>query len=107
VQIAVYAHAAQAKLEAEDGRPHAIDAAMYLAFGDEDEFQGSLGNRDRKAEDVVRARVEAFAGIIDRIERGEFPSTPRRLDMCGWCRFAGVCRKEYPDEAEDGATESV
>jgi len=102
IQIAVYAHAAQALLQRADPQPYRIGAAMYLAFGDEDEFEGSLGNRDRKAEDVVRARVESFAGIIDRIERGEFPSTPRRLDMCGWCRYAGVCRKEYP--AEDHAT---
>lgn len=114
IQIAVYAHAARALLERADPMPYRIGAAMYLAFGDEDEFEGSLGNRDRKAEDVVRARVEAFAGIIDRIERGEFPSMPRRLDMCGWCRYAGVCRKEYPaeeatatEETRDEAAESV
>jgi RecB family exonuclease len=106
IQIAVYAHAAQALLQRADPRPYRIGAAMYLAFGDEDEFEGSLGNRDRKAEDVVRARVEAFAGIIDRIERGEFPSTPRRLDMCGWCRYAGVCRKEYPAEGATAAEET-
>ena len=98
IQIAVYAHAARALLEQADRTPYRIGAAMYLAFGDEDEFEGSLGNRDRQAEDVVRARVEAFAGIVDAIERGEFPPIPRRLDMCGWCRYAGVCRKEYPDE---------
>jgi len=114
IQIAVYAHAARALLERADSTPYRIGAAMYLAFGDEDEFEGSLGNRDRKAEDVVRARVEAFAGIIDRIERGEFPPVPRRLDMCGWCRYAGVCRKEYPtedataaEETRDEAAESV
>jgi RecB family exonuclease len=98
IQIAVYAHAAKALLERSGQAPHRIAAAMYLAFGDEDEFEGSLGNRDRQAEDVVHARVQAFADIIDRIERGEFPASPRRLDMCGWCRYAGVCRKEYRDE---------
>jgi ATP-dependent helicase/nuclease subunit B len=97
IQIAVYAHAARAVLQRTEKMPYRIAAAMYLAFGDEDDFEGSLGNRDRQAEDVVRARVEAFAGIIEAIERGEFPSNPRRLDMCGWCRYAGVCRKEYPD----------
>ena len=98
VQIAVYAHAAQALLQAQTGRAYAIDAAMYLAFGDEDEFQGALGNRDRKAADVVRARVEQFANVIDRIEAGDFPARPMRMDMCGWCRYAGVCRKEYRAE---------
>ena len=109
IQIAVYAWAAQAMLQQTTGRQHAIDAAMYLAFGDEDEFQGSLGNRDRAAADVVRARVEQFANVIDRIESGDFPARPRRMDMCGWCRYAGVCRKEYRAEAaeSDEAAESV
>ncbi|HEX5070014.1 MAG TPA: PD-(D/E)XK nuclease family protein [Vicinamibacterales bacterium] len=107
IQIAVYAHAARTLLERAHQTPHRIAAAMYLAFGDEDDFEGSLGNRDRLAEDVVRARVEAFAGIIDRIERGEFPASPRRLDMCGWCRYAGVCRKEYPAETGKDAAQPV
>jgi ATP-dependent helicase/DNAse subunit B len=108
VQIAVYAHAAQAMLEKADGRTHPIDAAMYLAFGDEDEFQGSLGNKNRSAADVVRARVEQFANVIDSIEAGDFPARPRRMDMCSWCRYAGVCRKEYRTEVEgDAAAESV
>jgi RecB family exonuclease len=106
IQIAVYAHAAQILLEKEDGRSHTIDAAMYLAFGDEDKFQGALGNRDRRAADVVRARVEQFANVIDSIEAGEFPARPRRFDMCGWCRYAGVCRKEYRGESDEAA-ESV
>jgi RecB family exonuclease len=106
IQIAVYAHAAQAKLQAADGRSHPIDAAMYLAFGDEDEFQGSLGNTKRSAADVVRARVEQFADIIDRIEAGEFPARPSRMDMCSWCRYAGVCRKEYRVD-DDEAAQSV
>jgi RecB family exonuclease len=102
VQIAVYAYAAQSKLEAEDRRPHPIDAAFYLAFGDEDEFQGALGNtRDRKPADVVRARVEQFANVIDRIEAGDFPARPRRMDMCSWCRYSGVCRKEYRVESDE------
>jgi RecB family exonuclease len=106
VQIAVYAHAAQAKLQAEDGRSHPIDAAFYLAFGDEDEFQGALGNTKTKPADVVRARVEQFATVIDRIEAGDFPARPSRMDMCSWCRYAGVCRKEYRAE-DDEAAESV
>ena len=97
---------ARALMQKTDGREYRIGAAMYLAFGDEDEFVGALGNRDRKAEDVVRARVEYFASIIDRIESGEFPAKPRRVDMCSWCRYAGVCRKEYREETDEAA-ESV
>ena len=59
-------------------------------------------------------RVIAVNDLSLRIERGEFPPVPRRLDMCAWCRYAGVCRKEYPtedataaEETRDEAAESV
>jgi len=106
IQIAVYAHVARLQLEQADGRPHPIAAAMYLAFGDEDEFKGALGGRDRPVEGAVLSRVEQFAAMVDHIESGAFPPKPRRLEMCGWCRYAGVCRKEYRAE-DDGAAESV
>jgi hypothetical protein len=76
---------------------------MYLAFGDEDKFEGSLGNRNRQAADVVDARVGVFAGIIDQIEAGEFPPRPLRTSDCSWCRYAGVCRKEYRVETDEAA----
>ena len=106
VQIAVYAHAARQQLEAEDGRPYDIRAAMYLAFGDEDRLEGALGNTNNKAADVVAARVQEFAAVIDRIEAGEFPADPHNASDCQWCRYAGVCRKEYRTETDEAA-ESV
>jgi RecB family exonuclease len=106
IQIAVYAHAARQLLEAAEGRPHPIAAAMYLAFGDEDRFEGPLGSRDRRTADVVDARVQEFAAVIDRIEAGEFPPDPRKPGDCQWCRYAGVCRKEYRAESDETA-ESV
>lgn len=106
VQIAVYAHAARQVLELADGRPYRIGAAMYLAFGDENKFDGSLGNKNRLAADVVESRVGEFATIIDQIESGEFPPRPLRTSDCAWCRYAGVCRKEYRTETDEAA-ESV
>ena len=46
IQIAAYAHAARVLLDRSATTPHRIGAAMYLAFGDEDEFEGALGNRN-------------------------------------------------------------
>jgi RecB family exonuclease len=106
VQIAVYAHAARQVLELADRRPYRVGAAMYLAFGDEDRLEGSLGNRNHKTSDVVEARVGVFAGVIDQIEAGVFPPRPLRTSDCLWCRYAGVCRKEYQAETDEAA-ESV
>jgi RecB family exonuclease len=98
IQIAVYAHAAQQKLIAEDGRPHPIVDAMYLAFGDERAFVTRLGSSPADSAYAVVARASAFTGVIDRIEAGEFPPRPLRPSECQWCRYAGVCRKEYPSQ---------
>ena len=55
---------------------------------------------------AVAARVSEFASVIDRIEAGEFPPAPRKVSDCLWCRYAGVCRKEYR-EGDDEAAEPV
>jgi predicted RecB family nuclease len=106
IQIAVYAHAARQWLEARDKRPYSIREAKYLAFGDEDRFEGALGSRDEPAAIAVETRASEFAGVIDRLESGAFPPQPRRVADCAWCRFAGVCRKEYR-EGEDETAEPV
>ncbi|NQW05066.1 MAG: PD-(D/E)XK nuclease family protein [Acidobacteria bacterium] len=104
IQIATYAWAAQQQLEARDHQSHPIAAAMYLAFGDEHKLDGRLGTR-REAAVAVQARASEFAGVVSRIEAGEFPARPRSTSECNWCRYAGVCRKEY--QLEDDATSSV
>jgi hypothetical protein len=53
----------------------------------------------------VQTRASEFAGVVARIEAGEFPARPRSTSECGWCRYAGVCRKEY--QMEDDAAEPV
>jgi RecB family exonuclease len=104
VQVAVYAHCAQQQLEARDGAPHPIAAAMYLAFGDDRRLEGRLAGEP--AGPAVAARVSEFAGTVERIESGQFPPRPRSTAECGWCAFAGVCRKEYRVE-DDETAESV
>ncbi len=102
VQIAVYAHCASQRLEAEDHRAHPVVAATYLAFGDDRRVDGSIGDRGGAAE-AVATRASQFADLVGHIEAGEFPPRPRKTSDCAWCRYAGVCRKEYRLENDDAA----
>ena len=105
IQIAVYAHAAQQALEARDGQPHPVTDAMYLAFGDERKTEGKLGGKGESVASAIAARASDFAAAIEKIEAGTFPPQPKRPADCQWCRYAGVCRKEYL--LEDDAAEPV
>lgn len=111
LQVAVYATCARQALEAEDGRPHPVAAAMYLAFGDDRQFEGALGGSKTSAAAVVADRAGAFADTVDRIEAGDFGPRPRDPGLCQWCGYAGLCRKEYrldpSGEEDDGTAEPV
>ncbi len=102
LQAAVYAHCAQQTLEREDGRAHVVEAAMYLAFGDDRQLDGKVGKGSEPAAMAVQRRASEFAMAVDHIEAGEFPPQPARQQDCSWCRYAGVCRKEYRIEDDDG-----
>jgi len=101
VQVGVYAHCAQQRLEAEGRRPHPIRAAMYLAFGDERRLEGRLGRAREPVNLHVSRCASDFAGAVQHIEDGQFPARPLRPSECGWCGYAGVCRKEYAAGSED------
>ncbi|HUF48645.1 MAG TPA: PD-(D/E)XK nuclease family protein, partial [Vicinamibacterales bacterium] len=104
VQIGVYAHAARQVLEAGDGRPHAVSAAMYLAFGDDRHLEGRLGNtKSGTVDPAIDAAVQRFVGAVRSIEAGEFPPRPRNPGDCARCAVAGVCRKEYRVESHEAA----
>jgi RecB family exonuclease len=103
VQVAVYAHCVRQAAEAADGRSHPVSSASYLAFGDEHRLEGRLGNAPAEVGSAVETRAGVFAGVIERIERGEFPPRPLRTSECQWCGFSGVCRKEYRIEDDDAA----
>jgi RecB family exonuclease len=105
IQIAAYAHAVQQQLEAADGQAHPIAAASYIAFGDEYKLEGPINAKGQDAAAAVHARAQVFADVIARIEAGDFAARPQKISECDWCRYAGVCRKEYT--LEDDAAESV
>ena len=102
-QISVYAHCAKQTLDRADGRDHAIASAAYLAFGDDRELEGRLGTRSEPAAMAVQKGIGEFIKAVNGIEAGEFPPRPLRTGDCSWCRFAGVCRKEYLAEDHEAA----
>ena len=106
VQVAVYAHCVSQSLESRDGVRHPVSDALYLAFGEERKLEGRLAGHGAEVGRAVEARAAEFAGVIGRIEGGEFPPRPLRPSECQWCGFAGVCRKEYRIE-DDGTAEPV
>lgn len=104
LQVAVYAHCAQQTLQRETGKEHVVQAAMYLAFGDDRKLEGRIGRVSEPEGYAVRTRASEFAIAVEHIEAGEFPPQPANQGDCSWCRYAGVCRKEYRiDDAEGGA----
>lgn len=103
VQIGVYAHCVKQMLEAQDRAPHPVSAAMYLAFGDDRKLEAKFAGDATKVDMTVGTRAEEFANVTDRIESGEFPPRPVRPGDCQWCRYAGVCRKEYAEEEDEAA----
>jgi len=105
IQIAAYAHAVQQQLESADGRSHPIAAASYLAFGDEYKLEGAIGARGEEASVAVQVRAATFADVVGKIELGQFPPRPKDTSECEWCKYSGVCRKEYA--WEDDAAEPV
>lgn len=103
IQIAVYAHCARQAVEAADGQSHPVSAAMYLAFGEDRQLEGRLGSSPAMVQYEIETKAATFAATIGRIEAGEFPAKPRRPGDCQWCRYKGVCRKEYVGEIDQSA----
>jgi RecB family exonuclease len=106
VQVGVYAHCVQQQLEAEDGLPHPVASASYLAFGDDRRLEGRLGGTSDPAPMAVQARALVFSRTVEQIESGAFPPRPRTTAECQWCGYSGVCRKEYRID-EDETTDAV
>jgi RecB family exonuclease len=107
IQIGVYAHCASQFLQQRDGRPHDVAGAMYLAFGDDRKIDGPLGSSNEPVSIAVTARAAAFASHIEHIEAGQFPARPKHPGECQYCRFAGVCRKEYSQISTEDEDETA
>jgi RecB family exonuclease len=103
LQVAVYAHCARQWLETRDHREHPVSSAAYLAFGDDQRFEGRLAKTPDGVAMAVATRASDFSDAVARIEGGEFPPRPRKTSECQWCGYSGVCRKEYRIEDDESA----
>ncbi len=98
VQLAAYAAAARARLAGYRGRTWTLNDAAYVTFGRPPHVKPA--SRKAALLDEAMASGEARAvGAVELIEQGSFPPRPAEKHQCTVCPFAGVCRKDYVDEA--------
>jgi RecB family exonuclease len=115
VQLPVYGFCAKALLETADQAPHPVREAYYVSFGDDWDTVTPLTKQPGAETQIkVETGVQAFVAHVDAIERGEFPPRPDKANLCGWCAYALVCRKETvtpdstpEDEGDGDAAEPV
>ena len=93
LQVPIYALCAQERLEQRDARPWQIDEAGYVAFAGKRALAPVVrAGGDPEVLASARTRV---VGLIDGIQRGEFPARPYELRICSYCAYPSVCRKDY------------
>lgn len=93
LQLPIYGLSAEQRLAGHRGRTWTLGEAVYLAFKGSKRVVPLFSPADR---DRVLADAQArLAGVLDAIERGEFPPTPDDIFRCETCSFFAVCRKDY------------
>jgi len=93
VQLPAYAASARQRLEGHGGRSWRPADAAYVTFG-----KTPYVPLAKKADALDAALAEGEARlltVVDRIERGEFPPSPRSRHQCAYCPYSSVCRKDY------------
>jgi RecB family exonuclease len=94
LQLPIYGVCAEQRLTHRHGRSWTLGEAAYIAFrGPKRVYPLFSARADR--DEVLKAAQEKLVGVVDGIERGEFPPTPTDVFLCGFCSFTAVCRKDY------------
>ncbi|TAK16909.1 MAG: PD-(D/E)XK nuclease family protein [Acidobacteria bacterium] len=107
VQLKVYGYAAQKRF-AKDGREPDVSVGQYISFGDDSNAVTSIAEKNSTVALAVQIGAQQFAQHVTRIEAGEFPPEPADVQLCEWCAFSHVCRRESVTEKgeEGGAAEA-
>jgi RecB family exonuclease len=90
LQLPIYGACAEQALAGRHGRQWKLARAGYIAFKEKSAFV--------ELQNVTKASAEGqerLLGVIDSVERGEFPVQPDEPFLCNWCPYPGVCRKDY------------
>ena len=96
VQLPLYAGQAEQQFAARDGGAAVVTEAAYLAFGEREPYV-ALASRGHSVAQAIAEGQDRALHAIDGIERGSFPPRPAQPFLCGYCPYAGVCRKDYVD----------
>ncbi len=92
LQLPVYAACLRQELTRRDGRQWRATDVAYAAFG-EPQLHKPLARSDlerRLADGEQRA-----VGVVEAIERGDYPVRPAEPFGCNFCAYPTVCRKNY------------
>jgi RecB family exonuclease len=88
LQLPIYGLCAEQRLK----KP--LSEAAYIAFRGARRVTPLFTARSDRGQ-VLADASRKFVEAVERIERGEFPPTPKDVFLCGFCSFGSVCRKDY------------
>jgi RecB family exonuclease len=95
LQAAVYALCAQERLAERGEGVWRIDEAAYIAFSGKRPLVSVISPRRDDQDAVLDDARARLLGVVDGIERGEFPVRPYETRICSYCAYPSVCRKDY------------
>jgi len=90
LQLPIYGACAEQALGGRNGRVWRLARAGYIAFKEKNPFV-ELQNLPKS----IAEGQERLLGVVDAVERGEFPVQPDEPFLCNWCAYPSVCRKDY------------
>jgi len=93
VQLPAYAASARQRLEGYRGRSWRPADAAYIAFGKT--HYAPLAKKAGELDAVLAEGEARLLDVVDGIERGEFPPSPKARHKCARCPYSSVCRKDY------------
>jgi hypothetical protein len=97
LQLPIYSVCAEETLASQRGGKWDVAEAGYFAFGKEDPFVPVVN--PVKRDEVLAGARASLAQAIRAIEQGVFSVAPLEPHDCRFCGFAGVCRKDYIEDA--------
>ena len=95
VQLPAYAASAVTRLRERDGQTWTASDAAYITFGRK--AYAPLSAEPSALDARLREGELRLVGVVDAIERGEFPARPKSDHRCSYCPFSSVCRKDIAD----------
>ena len=102
LQVPIYALCAQELLASRDGHPWTVDEAAYVAFSGRRSFVPVVKSGQGDAAAVLESARLRLLHIVDGINRGEFPARPHDPNICNYCDYPSVCRKDYIEDDDEG-----